>query len=359
MAIDLILKIIQEMISNKLTIIAITLLTLSVFSCSKDDINLNNLNETFFLRHKNADMPVYVHGNASEKVFLIILHGGPGGNGLGYRANTIRTEIEKNNAVVYFDQRGSGNSQGNYSEEDVSIDIMAEDVLALVKVIRNKYGEGSKLFLMGHSWGGTLGPAVLLKNQTEFLGWIDVDGYHDPAGTYEEYKVVLTESANEQIALGNSVEYWENVLDAVQNIGPNYSTDNHLQLNSMTHIAERVLTEDKIINEGVLDLGDNAVESNGLIDTWNVNKIGYILDYKKGFNEISFTDRLSEITIPSLVLWGKYDHAVPTVNAQEAFDNLGSIDKDIFIFEKSGHSPMNTEPDLFADKVIDFINEHK
>jgi len=153
----------KKIISSKLTIISIILLLLSFFSCSKEETNLSDLNETFFVRHKNADMPVHVHGNGSQKVFLIILHGGPGGNGLGYRVNTIRTEIEKNNAVVYFDQRGSGSSQGNYSEEDVSVDLMAEDVLALVKVIKDKYGDDSKLFLMGHSWGGFLGPAVLFK----------------------------------------------------------------------------------------------------------------------------------------------------------------------------------------------------
>jgi pimeloyl-ACP methyl ester carboxylesterase len=196
----------QKIILRKRLIIAFIFLMLFNFSCSKEEINYNNLNETFFVRHKNADMPAHVHGNGSEKVFLIILHGGPGGSGIGYRGNTIRSEIEKNNAVVYFDQRGSGSSQGNYTDEDVSIDIMAEDVLALTKVIRAKFGDDSKLFLMGHSWGGTLGPAVLLKNQDEFLGWIDVAGYHDPIGTYEEYKMVLTQSANEQIALGNSID---------------------------------------------------------------------------------------------------------------------------------------------------------
>jgi len=334
-------------------------MALSMFSCSEEQINLNNLNETIFVRHKNADMPVHIHGNGSEKVFLMILHGGPGGNGLGYRVNTIRTEIEKNNAVVYFDQRGSGSSQGNYSEKDLSVDLMAEDVLAVAKAIKDKYGDDSKLFLMGHSWGGALGTAVLLKNQNEFLGWIEVDGGHNMAGLHDEYRVVLVESANEQIALGNSIDYWQNVKEEVQNIDPNYSVDNVLKLNRIANTVDGVLAKDKIINEEILDLGEVTSKSNGFLDLWNLWKIGKILDHKKGLNEISFTDRLPEITIPSLVLWGKHDHAVPLVFGHEAFDNLGSSDKDIFIFEKSGHGPMNTEPDLFSDKVIEFINDHK
>ena len=349
----------KNLITSKLTIIAITLLILSILSCSKEDININDLNETIFVRHKNADMPAYIRGNGSEKVFLIILHGGPGAGGLGYRINTIRTEIEKNNAVVYFDQRGSGSSQGNYSEDDVSIDIMAEDILALAKVIKAKYGNDSKLFLMGHSWGGTLGTAVLLKNQNEFLGWIDVDGAHNHAGLYDEYKIVLTQSANEQIALVNSVDYWQSVLSVVQSIGPDWSIDNHLRLNSTANTVDGVLVEDNFINEPIFDLGSDVPRTNRLLDLWNNHKIGYILDYKKGLNQVSFTDRLPEITIPSIVLWGKYDHSVPLKFAYEAFDNLGSNDKEIYIFEKSGHVPFHTEPDIFADKVIEFINSHK
>ena len=343
---------------KKITVL-IPLLSLGFLSCSKDKVDFNNLNETIIVRHKNADMPVHIHGNGSEKVFLIILHGGPGGNGLGYRSNATRTEIEKNNAVVYFDQRGSGSSQGNYSEDDVTIDLMVDDVLAVTKVLRNKYGNDSKFFLMGHSWGGFLGPSVLLKKQSDFEGWIEVDGYHDPIGTYEEYKLVLKESADEQIALGNSVEYWRNVLDVVQNIGATYSTDKHLELNITANSVDAVLAEDKIINQPKQEVVDGTAESNGLIAIWNMKKLGEILDYKVKFNELSLTNRLQEIKIPSLVLWGKHDHSVPSVNAQEAFDNLGSSDKEIYIFEKSGHSPMSTEPLLFAEKIIDFINLRK
>ncbi|MFK7971138.1 MAG: alpha/beta fold hydrolase [Bacteroidia bacterium] len=349
----------QNIFSNKLTIIAIALLALIISSCSKEEINLNELDETIYVRHKNADMPAYIHGNASEKVFLIILHGGPGGTGLSYRVNAIRNEVEKNNAVVYFDQRGSGNAQGQYSEEDISIDLMAEDVLALAKVIRTKFGDDSKLFLMGHSWGGTLGPAVLLKNQDEFLGWIDLDGAHNHADFFDEYRAVLTTSANEQIALGNSVDYWQNVLDQVQEIGPTNNTINQLRLNSITNTTAPILIEDNIINEYRRDFGNDHPKEGLNKLLWNQRLIGNILDFQKGLGQVSFKDSLPKITIPSLVLWGKHDYAVPLVFAHEAYDNLGSSDKELFIFERSGHCPHLSEPDLLGDKLIEFINKHK
>ncbi len=347
------------MILSKVKIVVLALIIFGVFSCSKENDDINNLSKTIFVRHRQADMPAYIHGNASEKVFLIILHGGPGGTGLQYRMNTIKSEIEKNNAVVYFDQRGSGNSQGSYSEADVSIDLMAEDVLALAKVIKAKYGDDSRLFLMGHSWGGTLGPAVLLKNQKDFVGWIDVDGAHNSKGMYNEYKTTFKKIADEQIALQNNVNYWKNTLNLIQNVSSTYNEKDFYKLNGEAHKSEEKLVDDNVINKPRSD-GENSLgQYNFLTTLWNTNKIQSILVKKGLFEKVSFTDRLSEITIPSLVLWGKYDIIVPTIYAQEAYDNLGANDKELFIFEKSAHSPMSNEPDLFAEKVIEFINQRK
>lgn len=346
------------MIINRLKTIAVLFIIFSMIACSDEQVDLSNLSETIIVRHKQADMPAYIHGNASEKVFLIVLHGGPGGTGLQYRVNTIKSELEKNNAVVYFDQRGSGNAQGSYSESDVSVDLMAEDVLALAKIIKAKYGDDSQLFLMGHSWGGTLGPATLLKNQALFAGWIDVDGAHNPGGSYQQYQIALKDAADEQIALQNSIAYWEGVLELVQNVGATYSDEDFSKLNQEAHNAEGKLADDSIINPHQSD-DDNEFIYNSFNTTWNSVKIQSILVEKGLFRDYSLTDRLHEITIPSLVLWGKYDIIVPTIYAQEAYDQLGSTDKELYLFDKSAHSPMFTEPDLFAEKVVAFINRYK
>lgn len=347
----------KNIISSKLNAVISLLVAITFIACSKDDLDINNLNETIVIRHKGADMPAYIHGNASEKVFLIMLHGGPGGNGLQYRVNTFKSEIEKNNAVVYFDQRGAGNSQGSFSKNDVSVDIMAEDVIALAKVIKAKYGEESKLFLIGHSWGGTLGPATLIKDQSYFSGWIDVDGSHSPKSSYNRYRIRLKEIANQQIALGNSIDYWKNVIKLVESLDENYSLTNFYKLNKETHKAEEKLAEDSVINKSKTDGARGSLYSS--FTTVESSPVGTILGEKGLWEKISFTDQLKQITIPSLVLWGKYDIIVPTINAEEAFNELGSNNKELFIFEKSGHSPMFSEPSPFAEKVINFINKHK
>ncbi len=335
-----------------------------ISSCKKE--NLDDLSTTLYVRHKGADMPAYIYGNASEKVFLIILHGGPGDGGRGYRVGAIKSEIEKNCAVVYFDQRGSGMSAGHYSEDDVSVDIMAEDVMALVAVIRHKYGNDSKFFLLGHSWGGTLGTATLLANdnQNAFKGWIEVDGGHDLKKLYFDNITYFKQVATEQIALGNNVDYWNGILHKMDNIASQYNEDDASYLNSEANKAIGKLQEDGIIKKERKGLIKDAINSslltNGLTTSWNALNIKLILgDNQKIFETLSYTDRLGEITIPSLVLWGRYDLVIPPKQGQEAFDNLGAQQKEIIFFEKSGHTPFATEGDKFAQEVIEFINKFK
>ncbi|GAB5473614.1 MAG: alpha/beta hydrolase [Maribacter sp.] len=328
-----------------------------LFSCSQDNVDLDQLDETFFVRHKNADMPAYVKGNGTDKVFLVTLHGGPGGLGLGFQGPAF-DQIEEDYAVVYFDQRGSGMSQGNYAEDDVDIDLMAEDVLALVKVLKQRYGNDTRFFLLGHSWGGALGPATLLKNQSDFLGWIDVNGSHDPKGLYFEYIRNFERIAAEQIELENSIAFWESVYGVLSEVDPNtVNLDDFNRLNRTAFDAELRLRDDAIIN----DPGNGGVkvsDYNPLTFLWNIQKIQSILD-DDTIGKLSFTDRLPEITIPSLILWGRYDMVVPPFYAQEAYENLGSEEKTLVIFERSGHAPMFTEADGFAKEVLRFIDQHK
>jgi len=340
--------------------VALAIIILCLNACS-NDTDLNNLSETIYVRHKNADMPAYIKGNASEKVFLITLDGGPGGFGLGF-VGTAFSKIEENYGVVYFDQRGSGMSQGSYANEDISLDLLVEDVLALVRVMKLKYGNDSRYFLLGHSWGGTLGTATLLKDQSDFSGWIEVDGANNPSGLYDQYIETFTTTANTQIALGNSLEFWEWVLTSVAEVDPISNKDDFFKLNSMSFELEATLQKDNFLNNR-----DNGSESDGIIFQynlltafWNLSQIQNILvDEKCLFQSLDFTNQLPEIIVPSLFISGEYDMVVPAVSAQRAFDNIGSDIKELRIFERSGHSPIASEPERFAEEVLQFINENK
>lgn len=346
----------RNSVLHKLKIVLITFLVLSVFSCSKDD-DLDNLDDTIFVRHKNADMPAYIHGNGSEKIFLITVHGGPGDIGLSFRGEAFNA-IENSYAVVYFDQRGSGMSQGSYSESGINIDLMAEDILALVKVIKKKYGNDSRFFLLGHSWGGTLGVATLLKDQGQFLGWIQVDGTHSPRDLYQEYLTNFERVATEQINTGNSIPFWESVNGLLLEVDTRFNRDDLRKLNRKAFDASQNLSSDDVINKPKGGTNEPLFNYNLITRVWNTINTQSLVDPDiQGI--LSYTSRLPEIKTPTLTLWGKYDMVVPISFAQEAYDNFGSSIKKVVRFERSGHSPMFTEADKFSAEVISFINQNK
>src|SRR4051794_8116416 len=77
----------------------------------------------FFVRSLGADLPVWVRGNLSAGTFLVVLPGGPGGSGIwAYPDSPGLRDLERDYAVVYMDQCGTGNSQGNPDRATISLD---------------------------------------------------------------------------------------------------------------------------------------------------------------------------------------------------------------------------------------------
>ena len=349
-----------------LVLSALTLLLVATVSCQSDDPSATE--DVFYVRHNGADMPAYVYGNASSNTFVILLHGGPGGSGLEYRFGQYSQQLEERYAMVYFDQRGQGMAQGQYSPEDITLDNMVDDVRALALTLKAKYGEDISLFLMGHSWGGTLGTAVVVKEdyQSLFKGWIEVDGAHDLPLTYAGGIRLFQQVGNDQVAAGNSPEFWEEILERVNGMSTNPAEaldEDILYLNQKGFEAEGYLQDAGILYSGdTSNLGQlfaNILVYNNLLTSfWSGSYTNQSL-YDKGLEQYTATPELGKVTIPTLLMWGRYDFVVNPEVGETALQALGSADKELVYFEGSGHSPMDSEPALFVNTVITFIERNR
>ncbi len=352
---------------RRIFIITISILFL-LPSCTWEKDGVEEIFDLLHVRRNGADMPAYIHGNVKSKVFVVVLHGGPGGTGLQYRPGVFEEVLEPSYAVVYFDQRGQGMAQGHLEPEQVTVEEMVLDVRALAKVIKEKYGEDNSLFLLGHSWGGTLGSAYLMTEdfQDEFKGWIEVDGAHDFDLLLKSQLAMFNDIAREQIGLNQSKDFWEETLGKVNVVDSfNYTDENIGELNGLSFDAEERLLEDSIIRDGTLDFlsvpvlfksyffSENPLTTyvsgnltaNELFNTHNL--------FRKQFNDFE------KIRIPTLLLWGRFDFVVPPALGEQAFELIGTEEKRLVIFERSGHSPMSNEGNQFANEVISFIEEYK
>jgi len=328
---------------------------LLLVSCSKDDSIA--IDDTFFLRHQGADMPVYVNGNRESKIFVIVLHGA-GSFGLSFRNGAFTEHLEQEFAFVYWDQRGQGTSQGHYSKPENIIELMASDIVALVGVLKEKYGEDINLFLMGHSLGGMLGLEALLKQglQSEIRGWISLSGAHDFELTRTARAMILYGVADQQIEAGNSVSEWEEIQEELKQITDINVDDSYNLVLSLVPRASSLIEKDGIVTtEKPSGLAGTTIFQNNPL-TWQISHlfnqpVNYAVE-----NNYSLSEYLPNLTIPSVWMYGLYDFSVPIYVGGDGYQRAGSFDKEFIIFEKSMHHPHYTESDYFAERVYSFIN---
>lgn len=339
--------------------IYIFLLSLCCFACSKTDITPTF--DRFYFRHDGADLAVQVDGNRASKAFILVLHGGPGGGSAAYNSGTYADQLEAKYAMVYMDQRGQGASQGKYNKSTVTLQQNSDDIYALTKVLKQKYGADISIFLMGHSWGGLTGTHALLRTdlQQELKGWIEANGAHDyPFNDIATIKM-FQEIGGEELAKGNEAEFWEELLGEVATYDTtNLSDAESLYLNQKAFEAEEMIEEvypaDSLgsFGYGLLNSPDISMNA-GLSNLLSAS----ILNDES--SKTPLTDELHKIQIPSILLWGKYDFVVPPALGVSAMELIGSSDKELIIFEHSGHSPMSNEPDLFVAEIEDFVERLK
>ena len=86
-------------------------------------------------------MPLYIRGNGTSKVFIIVLHGGPGGHGLQYSLGEYADDLEADYAMVYWDQRGQGMSHGSYDKSDITLDVIVEDLRKVILLLKGMVGQ--------------------------------------------------------------------------------------------------------------------------------------------------------------------------------------------------------------------------
>jgi len=339
---------------------AIFIFVIIALFCSCGDFLLDENfrgGDWFYLENKGATMPVWVKGNMQSEAFIIFLSGGPGQSSKDEAINNAFKELQKNYAFVYWEQRGSGISQGNTKPENLTIEQFVEDLEKIIILIQYKYNN-PKLFLMGHSWGGTLGIAFLLNqiNQSNISGWIEIDGGHNVKDGWLLSMEWQMEKASEQINKGNYVNFWEEEIAWYKSKPDLSGFDNLDRFSRNVDKLNGYIYNLSNVHEPAISL---FFSSFPLFDF--LNQVYLLSNNRFDLQNINLVSEMHKITIPSLILWGRHDGILPVELAQEAYDNLDTNinDKHIYIFENSAHSPFLEEPGLFVERIRTFIDKYK
>lgn len=335
--------------------VSISILALLFWGCQNEIFTLSGIAEDhFFLKSGNQHMPITVAGNIDSNKFVIIIHGGPGGNGMAYRDNYVKEVVESEFAVVYWDQRFAGNTQGNGGNTDILE--FRKDIKNLLLLLNDKYGLDNNFYFLAHSWGGFLAPYFLLdgNNQEMIKGWIQVGGAHNYYLNDSLTREMLLHYGNIELAAGNNALDWNEIVDWC-NVNGFEGSENALQLNGFAHRAENLI-QDVEIPEYNSDI--KKIQTNAFFSEWSNGIASSIRAIDNPAYSTPITDQLVKIQLPTFLLWGKYDFVCPPELADDIENHIGSYDVEKIIYPNSGHSPMFNEPINFWKDVIEWLNYH-
>ncbi|MGB1217185.1 MAG: alpha/beta fold hydrolase [Saprospiraceae bacterium] len=341
----------------KYPIFSILGLVLLLTSC--DFFGIDEI-EPFFFRTEGADLLVDIDGNTESGVFVIFLHGGPGSGSFAYNQGYFSDKMEEDYAMVFLDQRGNGASQGKYTKEALNTGQISKDVYQLTQFLKAKYGDNISIFLGGHSWGGLTSAHALIHTdiQKEIKGWIEIAGAHDFKKNEIEAVKMFRQFAAEEMAKGNNLDFWEPISERVTQMDTlNITSEDSYYLNRTAFKAQAKfeLTEADLTSVRLPYLPGNS--EFGVVSGAS-NLFGQVA-LNMDANNHELTNRLHEIEIPSLFLWGKYDFVVPPAMGLSAYNLVNTSEKEFVLFETSGHSPMRNEGELLTQKVKEFVELYK
>ena len=186
-------------------------LIIFISSCEKENYYQG---DHFFIKNAGAEMPVYVKGNIKSGIFILFLHGGPGGNASLPSFMPVSQELENDYAFAYWDQRGSGLSMGNPDQSTFTLEQFVDDLDLVVETIKHKY-HNPRIVFYGISWGGALGSAYLrTKNyQDKIDGFICMDSGHNLVEGLPKSVAFVKDYAQKQIDNNVDVDYWTKARD--------------------------------------------------------------------------------------------------------------------------------------------------
>jgi len=345
----------------KFKILATTVTLVLLIGCRKEKVQYSgNIKDHFFLENNGATMPVYVEGNINSNKILIMVHGGPGDGALYYNTEEATNIAEKDFAMAYWDQRLAGITQGN--KADVSLKAYTEDLGKLIVLLRSRYGQSKKIYLIGHSWGGFLVPLFLKEgnNQSLVNGWIQVDGIHNYALNDELTRSSLIEFGNKEITANRHVEEWQKIVDYCVGNDPTGNYKVGRKLNDYAHEAEDLIDDIHKGKSTFKSIKYFVREYRFPITSFLSN--GVYNHFIKKIDEQAYAEtassKLGTITLPTLLLWGKYDFICPSSLKDDLQNNISSTDLTSKIFDNSGHNAMTNEPVAFWTTVRDWMQTH-
>ena len=170
---------------------------------------------------------------------------------------------------------------------------------------------------------------------------------------------MLLTVGQQQIALNKNVSSWKPIVDYCNNHKGNFTFEESIQLGSYAADAETYFESVEKITLATL------IKKDPIEYKWPVTAILLNMNYStnSSFNRelaiTEFSTKLGIVTIPTLLLYGKYDFICPGGLEDDVYKRINTTDKKLAISPISGHDIMLQDESFFCNEVNAFIEKHK
>jgi len=271
---------------------------------------------------------------------LLVVHGGPGASHDYFLPYLL--PLARHNRVVFIDERGSGRSQQLENPGDYTVENMVEDVEA----VRQSLGLG-KMSLLGHSYGGVLAQAYALKYQRNLSHLILGSTF---CSTSALNKVFAHMKQNMSPELRQRIDNLE--AQGLFGHGKDYEKNRYTNDYMIAAWGEGyfpyLYRNHPDPNYDPIDAGKTSW--NLYREMWGEHG-EFVVD--GNLKSVEYTDQLSTIKVPTLILVGDHDESDPSMSKVMNEKITGSK---LVIFPKSGHMTFVDQPGMFIQSVDDFLH---
>jgi pimeloyl-ACP methyl ester carboxylesterase len=286
-------------------------------------------------------LAIELRGRGDDVPILLYLHGGPG-SALGVVALRayVGLELEARYLVAYLDQRGVLDSPAVPGDSQTIANHVA-DVQAAIRYLRARFPH-RRLYLLGHSWGGTLALATALDSAGLVDGVIDVAGPFELAGTLRaSYDTTLKWARDAHL---------DDAVAELQTVGPPPYRELTQQLtlskwasSAFGGIAEH-LSEPRLLSRAPYTKAEPA---------WGEAELAIVQAMYAELTRADLVPRLAAARTPLLVIVGGLDANVPPDAMQAGYQAYGGP-KRWLALPRSHHLMFVDEPGAFVQAVEGF-----
>jgi pimeloyl-ACP methyl ester carboxylesterase len=269
---------------------------------------------------------IRIKGKDDSKHILLFLHGGPGGS-LMTKNDQITGQLQHHFVVVQWHQRETGETlKLNKSPQPLTLNLFYNDTHDLIDTLLKKFNR-PKLYLVGYSWGTSLGFYIADKYPELLYAYIAV------SPVINQWKSDSMSLAMMKQTMGNKADKeLSQVKIPFENAEQLYYHRKWLMKHAGVKLVNITFRKSFVL---------------GWAATW--------FDVWTHACDVNLFESLPTINCPVYFFAGGNDYNTNSSITREYYKKVSAPKKELFLFADAGHDLPETDSEMFQDVIIEKI----